>query len=251
MNWLSPRRYADEMEAETVRLGAAAAQRPTDEKIETCPEWTVRDLVTHVGTGHRLAAGIIEERRDRPAEYRLVNAPAERDDWPAWLAEGARRLNAAVDDLGFDGTVWTWQPKFQTAGFWQRRMLHDLIVHRFDAAPTGEIAPGRTADAAPAGDLAPDLAADGIADLLLALGYFPRFQGDGESLLFTATDLGRSWHVTLTPQGMTWSEENKAAQTMCSASAKNLLLIMNRRREPTAIEGDQALWQRWRKEAKF
>src|SRR3954469_13275064 len=33
MKWLTPRRYADEREAETARLTAAAAQRPTDEKI--------------------------------------------------------------------------------------------------------------------------------------------------------------------------------------------------------------------------
>lgn len=237
MEWLTPGHYADELEAETARLAAAAAQRPIDRKIETCPEWTVRDLVTHVGTGHRLAAGIIEERRDRPAEYRLIPAPQEPDEWPAWLAEGARRLNAAVDDLGFDGTVWTWQPKFQTAGFWQRRMLHDLIVHRFDADPTG--------------DLAADLAADGIADLLLALGYFPRFKGDGESLLFTATDLGRSWHVTLTKDGLGRADEDYPADTVIKAPAKHLLLIMNRREEPDVIDGDEALWQRWRKDAKF
>jgi uncharacterized protein (TIGR03083 family) len=237
MEWLSPRRYADELEAETARLAAATAQRPTAGKVETCPEWTLRDLVTHVGTGHRLAAGIIEERRDRPAEYRLVHAPDEPDEWPTWLADGARRLNAAVDDLGFDATVWTWQPKAQTAGFWQRRMLHDLIVHRFDADP--------------AGDLAPDLAADGIADLLLALGYFPRFKGDGESLRFTATDLGRSWHVRLTNGGLDWELAENRADAIIKAPAKELLLIMNRRLEPTDVEGDRALWQRWRAEAKF
>ena len=237
MNWLPPRRYADEMEAETARLAAAVAQTPIDRKIETCPEWTVRDLVTHVGTGHRLAAGVIEERRDRSPGYHLIDAPDEQRDWPAWLAEGARRLNAAVDDLGFDGTVWTWQPKHQTAGFWQRRMLHDLIVHRFDADP--------------AGDLAPDLAADGIADLLQALGHFPRFTGDGESLLFTATDIGQSWHVRLTKDGLDWEPAEGPADTAVKAPVQKLLLIMNRRVEPDSIEGDQDLWQRWWEKAKF
>ncbi|MCU7731107.1 maleylpyruvate isomerase family mycothiol-dependent enzyme, partial [Actinoplanes sp. KI2] len=236
MDWLPPRRYADELTAETARLAAAAAQMPTDGKIKTCPDWTVRDLVTHVGTGHRLAAGIIKERRDQPAEYRLIHAPDERHEWPAWLAEGARRLNAAVDDIGFDATVWTWHPKFQTAGFWQRRMLHDLIVHRFDADPTG--------------DLAPDLAADGVADLLLTLGYLPRFQGDGESLLFAATDLGQCWHVTLTPDGLEWEPGERDSDVIVKAPARDLLLILNRRREPGHIEGDRALWQRWREEAK-
>jgi len=237
MEWLSPGRYAVELEAETARLAAAAAQIPTDRKIATCPEWTVRDLVTHVGTGHRLAAGIIEERRDRPAEYRLVHAPEQRDDWPVWLITGARRLNAAVVDLGFDGTVWTWQPKFQTAGFWQRRMLHDLIVHRFDADPAGE--------------LAADLAADGIADLLLAFEHFPRFAGKGETLLFTATDTGQSWHVTLTPDGLDWATKAETADTTCAAPVTELLLMLNRRRPAENVEGDLALFQRWHNDAQF
>lgn len=111
MAWLSPERYASELEAETDRLAAAAGRQSPAATVPTCPDWTVRDLVTHVGSG------------------------------------------AAVHQSGFDSKVWTWQPAHQTPGFWLRRMLHDEIVHRFDAEPGG--------------DLAPDVAADGIADILL------------------------------------------------------------------------------------
>jgi uncharacterized protein (TIGR03083 family) len=237
MEWLTPERYAAELEIETGRLAAAAVRRDEGEQIEWCPEWTVRDLVTHVGTGHRLAAGIIEERRDRPAGYKLVDAPDDKNDWADWLTSGAKRLNAAVAGHGFDGEVWTWQPKFQTAGFWQRRMLHDLIVHRFDADPSG--------------DLAPDLAADGIADLLLAFEYFGRLTGKGETLLFTATDTGQSWHVTLTAAGPEWIIGDRAADVRCEAPVKDLLLILNRRLDPPALEGDVALYERWRADSRF
>jgi hypothetical protein len=53
MAWLEPRRYAAELETETARLAAAASRRPPAGPVPACPEWTVRDLVTHVGTGHR------------------------------------------------------------------------------------------------------------------------------------------------------------------------------------------------------
>ncbi|WP_433377387.1 maleylpyruvate isomerase family mycothiol-dependent enzyme [Actinoplanes sp. CA-142083] len=237
MEWLTPQRYAAELETETARFAAAATRRDEGEKVEKCPEWTVRDLVTHVGTGHRLAAGIIEERRDSPAEYKLVDAPDDQDDWAAWLTAGAQRLNAAVAGHGFDGEVWTWQPKFQTAGFWQRRMLHDLIVHRFDADPAGE--------------LAPDLAADGIADLMLAFEYFGKLTGNGETLLFTAADTGQSWHVTLTATGPEWITEDRAADVTCEAPVKDLLLILNRRRDPVAVAGDTTIYDRWRANSEF
>ena len=230
MGWLTPERYAAELVSETARLAAAATRRPPGATVESCPEWTVRDLVTHVGTGHRLAAGIIEERRDSMAPYHLIDAPADQSEWPAWLAAGAERLTAAVDDLGFHGTVWTWQPKHQTAGFWLRRMVHDEIIHRFDAEPGGE--------------LAPDLAADGVADMLLTLEHFKTLQGTG-SLLFTATDTGQSWRVTLTPGGITWATSAEGADVTCRAPVKDLLLILNRRREPESLDGDRALFERW------
>src|SRR5688572_10249225 len=100
MSWLAPERYAAELETETARLAAATTGQPPQTVVPACPEWTVRDLVTHVGTGHRLAAGIIEERRDTPARYELVDAPDDPGEWAGWLASGARRLNDAVRDLG-------------------------------------------------------------------------------------------------------------------------------------------------------
>jgi uncharacterized protein (TIGR03083 family) len=219
MDWLPGDRYADELEAETERLIRAVSRQNPTAQVPTCPEWTVRDLVTHVGTGHRLASEIIETRRDRMLPYVLVAAPEKPDEWGAWLTAGARRLNAAVRERGFDGWAWTWQPRYQTAGFWLRRMVHDELVHRFDADPDGEVAP--------------DLAADGVSDLLLALSIFDRLKGDGETLRFTATDVGVNWLVTLTPTGLTYEHGITDGKADLEGAAKDLLLILNRRREAT------------------
>ncbi|GGN33929.1 uncharacterized protein (TIGR03083 family) [Actinoplanes campanulatus] len=243
MDWLSPERYASELPAEAARLATAACRREPTAVVPTCPDWTVRDLVTHVGTGHRYAAGVIERAATEPVPYRLEEAPADQAAWGEWLATGARRLTGAVQERGFESPAWTFLPAHQTAGFWLRRMLHDEIIHRFDAEPAGEVAP--------------DLAADGISDLLLVFAAAtgqastdPRWRqltGSGESLLFSATDTTDRWHISLTPSGIAWRAAEAPADVTCRAPVAELLLILNRRRPPTPdqIHGDRTLLDRW------
>jgi uncharacterized protein (TIGR03083 family) len=243
MEWLSPERYASELQAETDRLAAAAARRAPSAVVPTCPDWTVRDLVTHVGSGHRYATGVVAQGRTEPVPWTRSEAPAEQAEWAGWLAAGARGLTEAVRERGFDGKVWTWQPAHQTAGFWLRRMLHDEIVHRFDAEPDG--------------DLAPDLAVDGVTDILLVLATIagpasprPRLRplaGTGETLQFTATDTPDRWQVTLVPTGVAWQATESAADVTLTAPVTDLLLALNRRRPPTPgqVTGDRAVFDRF------
>jgi hypothetical protein len=90
----------------------------------------------------------------------VVSAGA--DERSAWLVAGARMLADAVRAAGPQQPVWTWRAD-QSAGFWLRRMLHDEVVHRFDA----ELALGIE------GDLAADPAADGVSDLLDTAATLP------------------------------------------------------------------------------
>ena len=153
-------------------------------------------------------------------------------------------------ERGFGEEVWTWNPKHQTAGFWLRRMVHDLVVHRFDAE-----AAASTQNTAPAGAdsaLARDLAADGVADLLLCLEMFQGLAGAGETLQFRATDIPRSWHVTLTSSGIAWTDGDRPADVTVAAPVLTLLLVLNRRLPaPATVEGDAGLWERWRAGSRF
>nr|WP_221376148.1 maleylpyruvate isomerase family mycothiol-dependent enzyme [Actinoplanes polyasparticus] len=235
MEWLAPERYAAELEAEAGRLGAAAARLPIATIVPTCPEWTVHDLVTHVGSGHHYAADVLAT--GGPVEYERVGAPSDPDVWTPWLLDGAQRLNAAVADRGFGSEVWSWHPRHQTAGFWLRRMVHDQVIHRFDADPTG--------------DVAPDLAADGVSDLLLSFEMFEALRGHGETLQFSATDIPRSWHVTLTSSGITWNDGDHGADVTLTAPVRELLLILNRRLPAPRADGDAALWEQWQEGSRF
>jgi len=252
MDRLGYDRYDSEFEAVTAQLAAAAGACAPDDPVPSCPEWTVRDVLTHVGTGHRWVADIIERRVQDPVRQIPAPAPEQPEQWPDYLLDGARRLRAAVRDAGPDQPVWTWQAD-NTAGFWLRRMLHDELVHRFDV----ELAAGRI------GDVAPDLAADGVTDLLECIatlsqpmfrnqGGFGALAGDGQALRFEATDPGldrSGWFVERTAAGVQWRHGDDPAGVTVRAPARELLLVLNRRLDPekagVEVSGDGTLLTHW------
>ncbi|BCY10329.1 maleylpyruvate isomerase family mycothiol-dependent enzyme [Actinoplanes sp. L3-i22] len=243
MDWLTPDRYLDAMPEETARLAAAVTGRDPDEKVPSCPEWTVRDLVTHVGTGHRLSAAVVRAQAAAPAPYTLIAAPDDPREWAGWLTDGAAGLTTAVRERGFDAPLWSWVPQHQSAGFWVRRMLHDLIIHRFDVQPGG--------------DLDQDLAVDGVSDILLCFATISArpdspmaaLRGTGQTLRFG--DGEHDWHVTLTPGGAVWRDGPGPADVTYRAPARELLLVLNRRLPPGESTGDRALLARWVANTRF
>ena len=231
MGGLAQERYEQEFRAETGRFAAAAARHDPSAVVPACPEWTFRDLVAHVGSGHRYAAELITSRTTEPVPVPKLDPP---DQWGGWLVEGSELLLRAAREHGFDRPVWTWRPADRTAGFWVRRMLHDEIIHRLDADP--------------AGPLAPELAADGVADFLTTVATLAghprgmRLTGSGETLQFRATDHPGAWHVTLTPAGVEWRPGAAGADETIEAPVRDLLLLLNRRVPPAAPGPLLARW---------
>ena len=76
-------RYHAELLAETARFAAAVAGADPTLPVPTCPEWTLAQLVAHVGHGMRWSAVIVERRATGPV-------PNEQADDLEWLprAEG-------------------------------------------------------------------------------------------------------------------------------------------------------------------
>jgi uncharacterized protein (TIGR03083 family) len=251
-------RYFVEFEAETARLAVLVHDTDVQQPVPSCPDWTLEQLVGHVGRGHRWAADIVERRVLKPIPLPEVAVPAHADERSEWLTAGARMLADAVRAAGPQQPVWTWSVD-RSAGFWLRRMLHDELIHRFDA----ELALGIE------GDLAADLAADGVSDILdiLAtlskpdLGYpgFAGLLGTGESLQFSATDsdLGSSgeWSVTRSPAGVTWQHGHDRADVTVRGPSLQLLLLLNRRlsADTAAVEilGDRELFEHWLANSRF
>ena len=147
--------------AETVI--SAAPETP----IPTCPGWTMRQLMRHVGRAHRWAAEIIRTKADVSLDPRSVpdgRPPDDTEGALAWLLSGPEVLLDAVTHVGgSDVTVATFDGP-HPALWWVRRLLHESTVHRADAVIA----------AAQRYELTAELAADGIDEWLGRLAERPR-----------------------------------------------------------------------------
>lgn len=219
--------------------------------VPTCPRWTLRQLVAHVGRGDRWAAIMIRERSTSPLDIRTVpdGKPAD-GDAVEWLQAGARMLIDAVGTAGPDAPVWTFTgPK--PAAWWIRRRLHESTVHRADAAHAVGV------DYA----LEPELAADGVSEYLDLVAVRPAAAGPapldpGVTLHLHATDDGLGtageWVVRGGDAGVGWEHGHVKATTAVRGSATDLLLGLLRR-EPIAVEilGDDRVWTTWHERTAF
>lgn len=105
-----------------------------DEPVPTCPGWSVRDLLDHLGGVYlfwraQVAAGVAEERTELDAGEQ---APPE--DIVAWFRSSARELTDLLkaSDLEPGDPCWNWSGRDTTVGWVARRMALETAVHRFD-----------------------------------------------------------------------------------------------------------------------
>jgi uncharacterized protein (TIGR03083 family) len=228
-------------------------------QVPTCPEWTLRQLVEHLGRAHRGVAGIVSRRvTTKPDVDPLhVTVPDDADGLRSWLVDGVEELIEAIRSMGPNTPVWTWTDD-HTVGFWARRMAHETAVHRADV----ELALGRefTLDA--------DLAADAISEWLSllslpqALEYRPELaalRGDGQILHLHATDSGLGeageWIVRRTPSGPTWEHGHRKGDVAVRGPVVNLLLVVMRRMPASdasiTVLGDAGVLEHWLEHTRF
>ena len=105
---ISAERCYAEIEASTETLAGLVDGADLTIPVPTCPEWTLRQLATHVGRAHRWAAEIASTRSAEFIPFRQVPDGRLPDD-PAqqapWLRAGAARVIDAVREAGSD-RVW-------------------------------------------------------------------------------------------------------------------------------------------------
>ena len=253
MPQLSADRYAVEIEASTAGLAEILADHDQDLPIPTCPEWTLRQLVTHVGRAHRWAAEITRTRSGTFIPFREVpdgKLPADRDEQSAWLRAGAARVVDVVREAGSD-LVWSFTGP-TPAGFWLRRMAHETLVHRADA----QLAAG----AEPEPVIEAEVAADAIDEWLMMLTSWLGNADEraealpaGTGLHVHATDdgLGGSgeWMIRHDAGGLTVEPGHGKGDAALAGPAASLLLVLLRRRPASdpavTIYGDSAVVDGW------
>lgn len=231
---------------ETRLLAALVREADPDVAVPTCPGWTLRQLVRHVGRGHRWAATIARDRRADALDPREVAGGKPSSEDPAtvtaWLVESAQELLDGVAAAGPDTPVWTFLGP-RPAGWWVRRRLHEGTVHRADAA----LALGVPVEMDAA------VAADGVSEWLGLLAaraaQDPPALADGATLHLHATDeLGADGEWTVRGGGgrLTWEHGHGKCDVAIRGTALDLLLGVLRRIPADdarlQVHGDTGTW---------
>ena len=107
--------------------------------VPTCGDWTLRDLVGHIGWVHALVGSYVATRATEPlTREQMPQVPAD-DSAVDFAAEALDRVVDALSGVDPDTLIWNWSPR-PDAGFYFRRMLHETSIHRCDAEnAVGEI----------------------------------------------------------------------------------------------------------------
>ncbi|GAA3463872.1 maleylpyruvate isomerase family mycothiol-dependent enzyme [Saccharothrix longispora] len=180
----------------SIAFRAAVDSAPTlDAQVPTCPEWTLFDLVRHIGEGRRTwAATVAAGPADAPAPAPAGTAPRERDAVSAWLAESTGLLVDALREAGPDRGCWTWWGDSQsprTCGAVARHQLQQMVVHTYDAQVTAGVPEPLPVEAA----------LDGVDEFLTTCcATTAPWPHEPATVDYHATE-GRSWRLWLSADG--------------------------------------------------
>ncbi|RKE23490.1 maleylpyruvate isomerase family mycothiol-dependent enzyme [Streptomyces sp. TLI_171] len=234
-------------ERSTAFRAAVAAAPSLDAQVPSCPEWTLFDLVKHLGGGDRFWAAIVGAgpADGPPAEAAAARAalelPREREALLDWLAASTELLLGALREAGPDSDCWAWWSDLQTprsSGGVARHRVQESAVHTYDAqlaAGTAEPLPG-------------DVALDGVEEFLFTcVASRTAWPHKPATFDFQAAE-GRSWRLTVDGDGARSARipaagEADAAGVSVHGTASELVLYLYDRVKADSlhVDGDAGL----------
>ena len=163
------------IESEGARILELGRRNP-DQPVPQYPEWTIRDLISHTASIHGRTTLICETLpTKRISAPRLPEGADELEWYEATLAGMIAALRAADPNT----EVWAFD-SLSPIAFWERRMVVETGVHRWDAEQAfGEPSP-----------LPDEVAASGLDEF--SSMWLPHLPGL-PTLRVTSTDLGETW----------------------------------------------------------
>jgi uncharacterized protein (TIGR03083 family) len=240
---LEPGEYLGYVRTAADGVLAAVARGPVDAKVPTCPEWTVRDLVEHLGRVHEWVSGIVTSGNALDEE---PGGMGDGEDVAAWYGARVRLLLDALSSAGPDRPCRAHQPDNQRALYWYRRQALETATHRVDA----ELALGGPAR------FDQELAADGVGEVLDV--WIPKVSQVVQPpdvcapLLLACTDRPERWLVTpdsADTHGPTLTESQaRTAAASVTGRAEDLLLVLWKRSpidDRIALTGDTEIARRF------
>ncbi len=124
--------FLEAIESDSEALLSAAASVSLDTSVASCGGWSMRELVAHqtfiwgLATSNVVAAG----EMTGPARPKPPDDDGELFTWSNDVRATMLDTLAAADP---EAPAWSFAANNHTAGFWQRRMMSETMVHRWDA----------------------------------------------------------------------------------------------------------------------
>jgi uncharacterized protein (TIGR03083 family) len=210
---------------ETAALRAAAgAEGAFDSPVPSCPGWTVGTLLRHTGALFGWVAGHVVRGETGQPERPPRDGLPDGDELLPWWDENLAAVLTALDKVDPELPAWNWAPQSKVAGFWHRRMAHEMAIHRWDA----QVAVGLPEP------IETSLAIDGVDEVLdtwLPAGRAHEPHGDGVVQLIAA-DTEESWIVRVRDDAVslldtaTLLPEEHSLRTQITGSASDLELAL-------------------------
>ncbi|QKV96696.1 maleylpyruvate isomerase family mycothiol-dependent enzyme [Streptomyces sp. NA02950] len=236
--------------------------------VPSCPDWSMSDLVFHLGAVHRYVAHTVRERLAEPpdtTDISLFQPPEDREGWPApeggphlgpvpgslvdWFADGAAALDALFRSVDPDERVWTWSTE-RSAGFWLRIQSIEAALHRWDAELAASVPPR---------PMAAELAAYAVPHTFEVMAPARRVwkqapPGAGEHFRFRRTDGPEVWSVRFEGDAVRLTEHtapgapDEPCDVELTGTASDLMLFLWQRVPAdrlASVTGDRAVLDRY------
>jgi uncharacterized protein (TIGR03083 family) len=204
------------IETESDAFAATIRADSLDNRVPGCPEWTLRELVRHLGVVQRFWARVIRRAADVEPDFGETDAvPKDAGALEAWMRASTRELIESLRDVPWETPAWTWWKEPRNVGAIARHQVQEAAVHRWDAQSAVGV-PAPLPDA---------VAADGLDEFL----DIARQLRDPAPITFVATDAGGSVPLADGPSRAT-----------VSAPASDLVLLLYGRRsvDEVSVVGD-------------
>ena len=233
--------YIDSITADSETFISTAAALGRTNPVAVCGDWLVEDLVKHQVFVWGFAAANVAAGTGEKTPPASPQPPEEADKFFEWAASVRTSMIEALSAADPDAAAWSFAPPFQTAGFWQRRIAHESMIHRWDMQSAAmSIDP-----------LFPIRASDAIDEYTtVGLQYSsgrPNRTYPSTSLHIHCTDTDGEW-VLVGNDGpeVTVTREHAKGDAAVRGQAEELLLWLWGRPGEVEILGDESVATTWR-----
>jgi uncharacterized protein (TIGR03083 family) len=207
------------IESESAAAAATISPATLDARVPSCPEWSLTELIRHLGRVQRFWATTAYKGELDPEFPAEGTGPSDANELDAWLRASTRELLDALQTVPWDTPAWTWWKEDRTVGAIARHQVQEAAVHRWDAqlAAVGNPEP-----------LPTRLAEDGVDEFC----WITRQQRGLQPIAFHATDTGSTF---------TAGDDDPVVTASAPASDLVLLLYARISLDAVVVEGDRGV----------